>query len=233
MSSITITLYGFTTKLVKGNHGRLFFTSLSFSFIFCKMEHLAFAMLLLDLILFCLVHHWMMNQLDLPYPMLQGHPPYHPTSSICHLPDVVWIRHTSKRKRTYNSFMMGKEFSEFLVEAISGGTPELGQAIWERVWKLQLERKCFYPTRDVQLGLGLIWGYFIYGHMVQVFACHKGRCLQDVRVSTLILSSSYGSEFWSNFWRKIIKHWILLENYSFLFFTFISCLWIFPFLLSK
>ena len=220
-------------QLVKGNHGRLLFTSSSLSFIMCKMEHVAYAMLLSDLMLFPSAPHWMMNQLGLPYPMLQGHPPYHPTSSICHLPDVVWIRHTSKRKRTYSSFMMGKEFSEFLVEAISGGTPESGQAIWKRVWKLQLERKGFYPSRDVQLGLGLIWGYFIYGHMVQVFASHKGRCLQEVRVSTLILISSYGSEVWCNFWRKIIKHWILLENYSFLFFTFISCLCIFPFLLSK
>ena len=113
--------------------------------------------------------------------------------------------------------MMGKEFSEFQVEPVSGGTPESGQAIWQRVWKLQLERKCFYPTRHVQLGLGLIWGCFIYGHMVQVFACHKGSGLQEVRVSTLILTSAYGSEVWCNFWRKIIKHWILLENYSFLF----------------
>ena len=51
---------------------------------------------------------------------------------------------------------MGNEFLEFQVEPVSGGTPELGQAIWQRVLKLQLERKCFYPTRDVQLGLGLI-----------------------------------------------------------------------------
>jgi len=29
--------------------------------------------------------------------------------------------------------MTGKEFSEFQVEPASGGTPELGQAIWERV----------------------------------------------------------------------------------------------------
>ena len=113
--------------------------------------------------------------------------------------------------------MMGKEFSEFQVEPVSGGTPESGQAIWQRVWKFQLERKCFYATRHVQLGLGLIWGCFIYGHMVQVFACRKERGLQEVRVSTLILTSAYGSEVWSIFWRKIIKHWILLENYSFLF----------------
>ena len=90
-------------------------------------------MLLSALILFRLAHHWMMNQLDLPYPRLQGHPPYHPTSCICHLLDVVWIRHTSKTKRRYSSFMMGKEFSEFQLEPVSGGTPESGQAIWERV----------------------------------------------------------------------------------------------------
>ena len=113
--------------------------------------------------------------------------------------------------------MMGKEFSEFQVDPVSGGTPESGQGIWERVWRLQLERKCFYPSRDIQLGLGLIWGCFIFGHMVQVFACRKGRGLQEVRVSTLILTSAYGSEVWSIFWREIIKHWILLENYSFLF----------------
>ena len=52
--------------------------------------------------------------------------------------------------------MMEKEFSEFQVEPVSGGTPELGQAIWQRVLKLQLERKCFYPRREIQLGLGLI-----------------------------------------------------------------------------
>ena len=113
--------------------------------------------------------------------------------------------------------MMGKEFSEFQVEPVSGGTPESGQAIWQRVWKFQLERKCFYPTRHVQLGLGLIWGCFIYGHMVQVFACHKGSGLQEVRVSTMILTSAYASEVWCIFWGKIIKHWILIENYSFLF----------------
>ena len=74
-----------------------------------------------------------MKQLDLPYSRLQSHPPYHPTSCICHLPDLVWIRHTSKRKRRDSSFMMGQEFSEFQVEPVSGGTPESGQAIWERV----------------------------------------------------------------------------------------------------
>jgi len=174
-----------------------------------------------------------MNQLELPYSRLQGHAPYHLTSCICHLPDVVWIKHTSKRKRRYSSFMMGKEFLEFQVVQVSGGTPESGQAIWERVWKFQLERKCFDPTRHVQLGLGLIWGCFIYQHMVQVFACHKGSGLQEVRVSTLILTSAYGSEAWCIFWRKIMKHWILLENYSFLFFTFISGLCICPFLLSE
>ena len=174
-----------------------------------------------------------MNQHDLPYSRLQGHPPYHPTCYICHLPNVVWIRRTSNRKKRYSSFMMGKEFSEFQVEPVSGGTLESGQAIWERVWKFQLERKWFYPTRDVQLDLGLVWGCFIYGHMVQVFACRKGSGLQEVRVSTLILTSPYGSEVSCNFWRKIIKHWILLENYSFLFFTFISCLCICPFLLSE
>ena len=174
-----------------------------------------------------------MNQHDLPYSRLQGHPPYHPTCYICHLPDVVWIRRTSNRKKRYSSFMMGKEFSEFQVEPVSGGTPELEQAIWETVWKLQLERKCFYPSRDVQLGLGLIWGCFIVGHMVQVFACYKGRGFQQVRVSTLVLTFAYGSEAWCSFWRKIIKHWILLENYSFLFFTFITCLCICPFLLSE
>ena len=158
-----------------------------------------------------------MNQLDLPYSRLQGHPPHHPTCCICHLPNVVWIKHTSKRKGSYSSFMMGKEFSEFQVEPVSGGTPESGQVIWQRVWKLQLERKCFYPTRHVQLGLGLIWGCFIYGHMVQVFACHKGSGLQEVRVSTMILTSAYASEVWCIFWGKIIKYWILLENYSFLF----------------
>ena len=161
-----------------------------------------------------------MNQHGLPYSRLQGHPPYHPTCYICHLPDVVWIRCTSKRKKRYSSFMMRKELSEFHVEPVSGGTPESGQVIWERVWKLQLERKWFYPTRDVQLGLGLIWGCFIYGHMVQVFAFRKGRGLQKVRVSTWILTSAYGPEVWCNFWRKIIKHWILLENYSFLFLPF-------------
>ena len=128
---------------------------------------------------------------------------------------------------------MGNEFLEFQVEPVSGGTPESGQAIWERVWKFQLDRKCFYPSRDIQLGLGLIWGCFIYGHMVQVFACRKERGLQEVRVSTLILTSAYGSGVWCIFWRKIIKHWILLENYSFLFFTFISCLCLCPFLLSE
>ena len=40
-------------QLVKGNHGKLFFTSLSFSFIICKKEHVAYAMLLSALILFC------------------------------------------------------------------------------------------------------------------------------------------------------------------------------------
>ena len=148
-------------------------------------------------------------------------------------PDVFWIKHTSKRKRRYSSFMTGKEFSEFQVEPVSGGTPESGHVIWERVWKLQVERKCFYHSRAIQLGLGLIWGCFIFGHMVQVFACRKGRCMQEVRVSTLILTSAYGSEVWSIFWRKIIKHWIPLENYAFLFFTFISCLCICPFLLSE
>ena len=113
--------------------------------------------------------------------------------------------------------MMGKEFSEFQVEPVSGGTPESGQAIWQRVWKFQLERKCFYPTRHVQLGLGLIWGCFIYGHMVQVFACHKGSGLQDVRISTLILTSAYGSEAWCICWRQIIEYWILLENYALFF----------------
>ena len=29
--------------------------------------------------------------------------------------------------------MMGKEFTEFQVDPVSGGTPESGQAIWERV----------------------------------------------------------------------------------------------------
>ena len=183
------------------------------------MEHVAYAMLLSEWIIFRLAHHWMMNQHDLPYSRLQVHPPYHPTCYICHLPDVVWIRCTSNRKKRYSSFMMGKEFSEFQVEPMSGGTLESGQAIWERVWKLQLERKCFYPSRDVQLGLGPIWGCFIDGHMV--------------RVSTLILTSAYGSEVLWNFWRKIIKHWILLENYSFLFFTFLSCLCICPLLLSE
>ena len=199
----------------------------------CKMEHVTYAILLSDFILFHLAHHWLMNQLELPYSRLQGHAPYHLTSCICHLPDVVWIRHTSKRKRRYSSFMMGKQFLEFQVVQVSGGTPESGQAIWERVWKLQLERKCFYPSRDVQLGLDPIWGCFIYGHMVQVFACHKGSGLQDVRISTLILTSAYGSEVWSIFWRKIIEHWILLENYSLSFFTFILCLCICPFLLSE
>ena len=113
--------------------------------------------------------------------------------------------------------MMGNEFTEFKVDPVSGCTPESGQGIWERVWRLQVERKCFYPSRDIQLGLGLIWGCFIFGHMVQVFACRKGRGLQEVRVSTLILTSAYGSEVWSIFWREIIEHWILLENYSFLF----------------
>ena len=174
-----------------------------------------------------------MNQLDLPYCRLQGHLPYHLTRCICHLSDVVWIRHTSKRKRRYSSFMMGKEFSEFQAEPVYGGTPESGQAIWARVWKLQLERKDFYPSRDGQLGLGLISGCFMYGHIVHVFACCKGRGLQEVRVSTLILTSAYGSEVWSIFWRKIIEHWILLENYSLSFFTFILCLCICPFLLSE
>ena len=167
----------FYQQLVKGNHGRLFFTSWSFSFIICKMEHVAYAMLLSALILFRLAHHWMMNQLDLPYSRLHSHPPYHPTSCICHLLDVVWIRHTSKKKRVYSNFMMGKQFLEFQVVQGSGGTPESGQAIWERVWKLQLQRKHFFPTSNVQLGLGLIWGCFIYEHMVQVFACCKGRGL--------------------------------------------------------
>ena len=120
-------------QLVKGNRGRLFFTSLSFSFIICRMEHVAYAMLLSDLILFPSAPHWMRNQLDLPYSRLHGHAPYHPTSCICHLPDVVWMRHTSKRKRRYSSFMMGKEFSELQVEPVSGGTPESGQAVWQRV----------------------------------------------------------------------------------------------------
>ena len=190
-------------------------------------------MLLSYLILFPSAPHWMMNQLDLPYSNLHGHPPYQQTSWICHLSWCFWIKHTSKRKRRYSSFMMGKEFSEFQVEPVSGGTPESGHVIWERVWKLQVERKCFYHSRAIQLGLGLIWGCFMYGHMVQVFACHKGRGLQEVRVSTLILTSAYGSEVWSIFWRKIIKHWILLKNYAFLFFTFISCLCICPFLLSE
>ena len=211
----------------------VFVASLSFSVIICKMEHIAYAMLLSDLMLFLLPHHWMMNQVDLPYSRLQGHPPYHPTSCLCHLPDVVWLRHTSKRRRRYSSFMTGKEFLEFQIEPVSGDTAESGQEIWARVWKLPLEIKGFYPTRDVQLGLGLIWGCFIYGHMVQVFACHKERGLQEVRVSTLILSSAYGSEVWKIFWRKIIKYWILLENYSFLFFTFISFLSICAFLLSE
>ena len=29
--------------------------------------------------------------------------------------------------------MMGKEFSELQVEPVSGGTPESGQAVWQRV----------------------------------------------------------------------------------------------------
>ena len=120
-------------QLFKGNHGRLFFTSLSLSFIMCKMEHVTYAILLSDFILFHLAHHWLMNQLELPYSRLQGHAPYHLTSCICHLPNVVWIRHTSKRKRRYSSFMMGKQFLEFQVVQVSGGTPESGQAIWERV----------------------------------------------------------------------------------------------------
>ena len=195
------------------------------------MEYIAYAKLLSDLKSFLSAHHWMMNQVDLPYSRLQGHPPYHPTRCICHLPDVVWLRHTSKRKGRYSSFMMGKEFLEF--QPVPGDTPESWQETWKRVWKLHLERKCFYPSRDVQLGLGLIWGCFIYGHMVQVFACRKERGLQEVRVSTFILSSAYGSEVWEIFWRKIIKYWILLENYSFLFFTFISFLSICAFLLSE
>ena len=121
----------------------VFVASLSFSVIICKMEHIAYAMLLSERIIFRLALHWMMNEHDLPYSRLQGHPPYHPTCYICHLPDVVWIRCTSKRKKRYSTFMMGKEFSEFHVEPVSGGTLESGQAIWERVWKLQLERKCF------------------------------------------------------------------------------------------
>ena len=176
------------------------------------MEHVTYAMLLSEWIIFRLAHHWMMNQHDLPYSRLQGHPPYHPTCYICHLPNVVWIRRTSNRKKRYSSFMMGKEFSEFQVEPVSGGTLESGQAIWERVWKFQLERKCFYPSRDVQLGLGLIWGCFIYQHMVQVFACRKGSGLQDVRISTLTLTSAYGSEAWCICWRQILEHCILLEN---------------------
>ena len=59
--------------------------SLIFPFIICKMEHVAYAMLLSDLILLPLGHPWMMNQLYLPYSVLHGHPPYHPTSCICHL----------------------------------------------------------------------------------------------------------------------------------------------------
>ena len=120
-------------QLVKGNGGRLFFTSLSFSFISCRMEHVAYTMLLSDLILFPSAYPWMMNQLDLPYSRLQAHPPYHPTSCLCHLPDVVWLRHTSKRRRRYSSFMTGKEFLEFQIEPVSGDTAESGQEIWARV----------------------------------------------------------------------------------------------------
>ena len=74
-------------------------------------------------------------------------------------------------------------------------------------------------------GLGVIWGCFIYGHKVtdpSVCLFCKGRSLQVVRVSTLMLTSAYGSEVWGCFFlllfflflRKIIKNWILLTNYS-------------------
>ena len=95
------------------------------------MNHVVYAMLLSDLLLFPLSHPWMMNQLDLPYSRLQGHPSHHPTCCICHLPNVVWIKHTSKRKGSDSSVMMGKKFSEFQVEPVSGGTTESGQAFWE------------------------------------------------------------------------------------------------------
>ena len=49
-------------QLVKGNHWRLFFTSLSFSFIICKMEHVAYAMLLSEWIIFRLdITGWWIN----------------------------------------------------------------------------------------------------------------------------------------------------------------------------
>ena len=196
------------------------------------MEHVAYAMLLSEWIIFRLdITGWWIN---MTFRTPGSKVIHHITRLVTFATyPMLWIRRTSKRKKRYSTFMMGKEFSEFHVEPVSGGTLESGQAIWERVWKLQLERKWFYPTRDVQLGLGLIWGCFIYGHMVQVFAFRKGRGLQKVRVSTWILTSAYGPEVWCNFWRKIIKHWILLENYSFLFFYFISCLCICPFLLSE
>ena len=129
--------------------------------------------------------------------------------------------------------MMGKEFSEFQVEPVSGGTPESGQAIWQRVWKLQLERKCFYPIRDVQLGLGLFEDVPPMDTWSKCLPVEKKEVCRKSGFPHWFSLLLMAFEVWCIFWRKISKHWILLENYSFLFITFISCLFICPFLLSE
>ena len=52
--------------------------------------------------------------------------------------------------------MTGKELLEFQAEPVSRGTPESGQAIGKEFQNFSWKESAFIPTRDVQLGLGLI-----------------------------------------------------------------------------
>ena len=81
----------------------------------------------------------MRNQPDFPYSRLQV------WSQLSHwLPDVVWIRHMSKRKRRYRSLMMEEELSGFQVHtAMSDGTPELGRQSGKE-FDQQVDRKDLY-----------------------------------------------------------------------------------------
>ena len=87
-------------------------------------------------LLYISAYHWMRSQLDFPYSTIQV------WSQLSHwLPDVVWIRHMSKRKRTYRSLMMEEELSGFQVDpAVSDGTPELGRRSGKE-FDQQVERK--------------------------------------------------------------------------------------------
>ena len=90
-------------------------------------------------LLYISAYHWMRNQPDFPYSRLQV------WSQLSHwLPDVIWIRHMSKRKRRYRSLMMEEELSGFQVDpAVSDGTPELGRRSGKE-FDQQVERKDLY-----------------------------------------------------------------------------------------